>query len=113
MNGADIEPLGEGRFLVTGVLDATTVAPVLKRSALLFADSPSLHIDLAGVTESDSSGLALLIEWLRLAKQKRQQIDFHNMPHQIDALARISEVEELFHGNGSKIAPRAAPVAVA
>jgi phospholipid transport system transporter-binding protein len=113
MNGADIEPLGEGRFLVTGVLDATTVGPVLKRSALLFTDSPTLQIDLAGVTESDSSGLALLIEWLRLAKQKRQQIGFHNMPRQIDALARISEVEELFHGNGSKIAPQPASVATA
>lgn len=110
MKGADIEPLGEGRYLVTGVLDATTVGPVLKRSALLFADSPTLHIDMAGVTESDSSGLALLIEWLRLAKQKRQQISFHNMPHQVDALARISEVEELFHGNGTTVA---APHAVA
>lgn len=107
MNGADIEPLGEGRFLVTGVLDATTVGRVLKRSALLFADFPTLQIDMAGVKESDSSGLALLIEWLRLAKQKRQQIRFQNMPHQIDALARISEVEELFHGNGmTAAAPR-------
>ena len=113
MNGADIEPLGEGRFLVTGVLDAATVGPVLKRSALLFSDSPTLQIDLAGVTESDSSGLALLIEWLRLAKQNRQQIGFHNMPRQIDALARISEVEELFHGNGSKIAPQPASAATA
>lgn len=112
MNGADIEPLGEGRFLVTGVLDAATVGAVLKRSALLFADFPTLQIDLAGVKESDSSGLALLIEWLRLAKQKRQQIRFQNMPHQIDALARISEVEELFHGNGSAVAvPRAAAAA--
>ena len=105
MNGADIEPLGEGRFLVTGVLDAATVGPVLKRSALLFADFSTLQIDLAGVKESDSSGLALLIEWLRLARLKRQQIGFHNMPRQLDALARISEVEELFHGNGSKIVP--------
>ena len=103
MNGADIEPLGEGRFLVTGVLDAATVGPVLKRSALLFADFPTLQIDMAGVKESDSSGLALLIEWLRLAKLKRQHISFQNMSHQIDALARISEVEDLFHGNGTAV----------
>lgn len=101
MIGADIEPLGEGRFLVTGVLDAATVGPVLKRSALLFADFPTLQIDMAGVKESDSSGLALLLEWLRLARLKRQQVSFQNMPHQLDALARISEVEDLFHGNGS------------
>lgn len=108
MNGADIEPLGEGRFVVTGVLDATTVGAVLKRSALLLGDYPTLQIDLAGVTQSDSSGLALLLEWLRLARLKRQQISFQNIPHQIDALARISEVEELFHGNGTKAVPLAA-----
>lgn len=99
MNGADLDPLGEGRFLVKGVLDAATVGAVLKRSALLFADARQLQIDLSGVTESDSSGLALLIEWLRQARQKRQQIVFQNMPQQIAALARISEVDELLQGN--------------
>lgn len=110
MNGADIEPLGEGRFLVSGVLDATTAGPLLKRSTRLFADFPLLQVDLSGVKQSDSAGLALLIEWLRLARQQRQRIGFQNVPPQIDALARISEVEDLFHGNGS-VKPR--PVAVA
>jgi phospholipid transport system transporter-binding protein len=109
VSAADIEPLGEGRFLITGVLDATSVGPVLKRSALLFADFPSLLVDLAGVKESDSSGLALLIEWLRRAKQKRQQIRFQNMPQQIDALARISEVEDLFHGGGAGAGSSSSP----
>lgn len=92
---ASIEPLGEGRFLVSGVLDATTVSAVLKRSGALFAATPTVQVDLAGVKQSDSSGLALLLEWLRLARRKQQHIVFQNMPRQIDALARISEVDEL------------------
>lgn len=92
---AKLEQVSDGHFAVSGVLDATTVTAVLKQSETLFAGSSALRLDLAGVTESDSSGLALLLEWLRLARQKRQQISFVNMPHQIEALARISEVEDL------------------
>jgi phospholipid transport system transporter-binding protein len=52
-------------------------------------------VDLGGVGESDSAGLALLIEWLRMAKQSGKEIHFANVPEQIEALARISEVEDL------------------
>jgi phospholipid transport system transporter-binding protein len=108
---AKIESLGEGLVAVSGVLDATTVTAILKRSRELFAGSPAIRVDLAGVTEGDSSGLALLIEWLRLAQQKRQKITFLNVPQQIEALARISEVEDLFHSNGSSLATQKAAAA--
>lgn len=113
VNTAKLEALSDGNFLVSGVLDATTVTALLKRSGTLFANSSALQVDLSGVTESDSSGLALLLEWLRLARQKRQQIAFVNMPHQIEALARISEVEDLFHANDTASAVRSAAAASA
>ena len=50
---------------------------------------------VGGVTDGDSAGLALLIEWLRLAKDAQRSIQFANMPGQIGALARISEVDDL------------------
>jgi ABC-type transporter Mla MlaB component len=52
-------------------------------------------IDLAGVTASDSSGLALLIEWLSVAKGASRTLRFENIPSQLQQLARLSEVEEL------------------
>lgn len=111
MSQAKIESLGDGQFPVSGVLDATTVTAILKRSRDLFVDVQVIQIDLGGVTESDSSGLALLIEWLRLAQQRRQKITFSNVPQQIEALARISEVEDLFHANGSSLAAQPAAAA--
>jgi ABC-type transporter Mla MlaB component len=36
-----------------------------------------------------------LIEWVRAARQSNRAIRFQNVPGQITALARISEVEEL------------------
>ena len=92
---AKLESLGAGRFRVSGVLDATTAGDLLKQSAERFANQSGLEIDLTGVSEGDSAGLALLIEWMRVAKDAKQTLTFHNVPGQISALARISEVEDL------------------
>lgn len=95
MSRARLESLGEGRFRVSGVLDASTAAAVLEESAARFTQAPSIDVDFAGVGDSDSAGLALLIEWLRMARQSGKKIHFANLPPQIEALARISEVEDL------------------
>lgn len=98
---AKLEALGNGRFKVFGALNADTATDLLKRSEAAFTDAVSLEIDLSNVPEGDSAGLALLIEWLRLAKQHKQQITFQNVPEPIAALARISEVEKLLNCNGT------------
>jgi phospholipid transport system transporter-binding protein len=50
---------------------------------------------LSGVNDSDSSGLALLIEWLSVAKAGSRSLKYENIPAQLRQLARLSEVEEL------------------
>lgn len=100
---AKLEALGEGRFEVSGALNAETATSLLDRSEEAFRGATALEIDLANVPEGDSAGLALLIEWLRLAKQRQQTIHFKNVPEQIAALARISEVDNLLNGhNGAR-----------
>jgi phospholipid transport system transporter-binding protein len=98
VNRARLESLGDGRFRVSGVLDASTAREVLEQSEPRFAQSKEIDVDLGGVGESDSAGLALLIEWLRAARQGGWAIRFANVPAQIEALARISEVEDLIGG---------------
>ncbi len=95
---AKLESLGNGQFRVSGVLDASTAREVMEQSESRFAQSKEIDIDLGGVGESDSAGLALLIEWLRAARHGGQVIRFANVPAQIEALARISEVEDLICG---------------
>ena len=99
---AKLESLGAGRFRVSGVLDATTARDVLEQSESRFDQFKELDIDLGGVGESDSAGLALLIEWLRAARQGNKAIRFANVPAQIEALARISEGEDLIGGSEKK-----------
>jgi phospholipid transport system transporter-binding protein len=55
-------------------------------------------VDLAGVAASDSAGLALLIEWLSVAKAAAHPLHYQHVPPQLQQLARLSEVEDLLLG---------------
>lgn len=88
--------LGEGgRARVIGSLHFTTVSALLAAGAAAINGGQVAVIDLAGVTMSDSVGLALLIEWLSMAKAAGRTLRFENIPTQLQQLARLSEVEEL------------------
>jgi phospholipid transport system transporter-binding protein len=87
-----------GRARVTGSLSFDTVTGLLDAGADAIASGRAATIDLAGVTASDSSGLALLIEWLSIAKSANQPLRYENIPAQLAQLARLSEAEPLLNG---------------
>ena len=92
---ASFEVLDGARARVAGALHFTTVRALLTAGVAAIAGGRAAVIDLAGVTGSDSSGLALLIEWLSAAKAANQALRYENVPAQLRQLARLSEVEEL------------------
>lgn len=89
------EVLEGGRSRVNGTLHFTTVTKLLEAGTEAIGNGRAAVIDLAGIKDSDSSGLALLIEWLSVAKAARQTLQYQNMPAQLQQLARLSDVEEL------------------
>lgn len=93
MAEADITEDGRGRLAISGELSFATVPQLWQRWRSLAGDRNALDIDLAGVRRSDSAGLALLIEGLRLARQTGQSIRFFNIPDQLLAIARVSGLE--------------------
>ncbi len=92
---AAFEVLAGDRSRVEGSLDFGTVAHLLQQGSAAIGAGRAAVIDLAGVTSSDSSGLALLIEWLSVAKQAGRALVYENMPAQLTQIARLSEVEGL------------------
>lgn len=92
---AAFEELQGGRSSVTGSLHFTTVRALLAAGVAAINQGSAASIDLGGVTGSDSAGLALLIEWLSVAKSAGRELRFENIPVQLQQLARLSEVEEL------------------
>ena len=92
---ASFEVLEGDRARVIGSLHFQTVSALLVAGVAAIRDGRAAVIDLAGVTTSDSAGLALLIEWLSVAKAANHALRYDNIPSQLHQLARLSEVEEL------------------
>ena len=92
-------PAGDGSVAITGALDKVTVTRIYEESLGYFHDAVALpgSIDLAGVTNADSAGLALLIEWIRLARKQNCNIKFLNFPPQLLPLAGLFGVDHLLH----------------
>ena len=68
-------------------------------------------VDLAGVTEMDSALLALLLAWLRDARQRERPLEIANAPESLRTIARLYGVDGLLQGLGA--APAAKPGAAA
>ena len=95
MNGLQIQSLGDDRFLLSGDLHFDNVPQIWEESRAMFTGAPGLTLDLAGITRTDSAGLALLIEWMRLARERHKPIAFKNVPAQMRALIEASGLTEV------------------
>ncbi|MGA2776261.1 MAG: STAS domain-containing protein [Steroidobacteraceae bacterium] len=86
---------GGERAAINGALDFASVGPLLTVGTEAIEAGHAAFIDLAGVTKSDSAGLALLLEWMSVARAAKRALRYENVPQQLQQLARLSEVEEL------------------
>ncbi len=93
--GAAFEAQDGERSRVVGALQFSTVGALLQPGAAAISAGRAAVIDLSTVSASDSSGLALLIEWLSIAQQARRPLRYENVPEQLKELARLSDVEGL------------------
>lgn len=104
-----------GRFTLAGVFGFGTARRILEQSEPAFAACETVVVDLAGVTQADSAGLAVLLEWVTWAHHSGREIRFQAMPKSIRAIARISEVVGLLEPgedfNSTMVIVRAAPKA--
>ena len=83
---------------LTGALSFESLPAVLAESAQFTArtDLPDrLVIDFAGITDIDSSAVALLLEWRRQALMRAKQLEFVNLPANLLALAELYGVADL------------------
>src|SRR5210317_738338 len=90
-----LEDLGDGQFALSGEMTFDTAEKILDASSDLFDEHTQLEVDLSEVTESDSAGLALLLEWVTWANHSVREIRFTGMPERVLAIARTTEVEPL------------------
>lgn len=97
MNSAGIESLGNGHYTISGELNVQSVPKLWRQANALIQEQEheSLSFDLQRVDHSDSVGLALLVDWMRLARRRKVDIEFHNLPEQMRAIANACGLDKI------------------
>ena len=96
MSTVRFEKDDETVYRIIGELNMSTVPQLLHDMSEVFSvNGESRVIDLAEVSRSDSAGLALLLEWQRLAQEQDIQLTFRNLPEQMQAIIQVSGLDKL------------------
>ena len=82
-----------GRCAVQGPITVENVVELLGEGNERFTGA-DVTVDLAAVTEVDSSALSLLLEWRREAGRNGRTIRFLNLPANLTSLAELYGVTE-------------------
>lgn len=85
------------RYALDGALTYATVSTFWISTKNLFRSTGSYFVDLSAVTEIDSAGLALLIDWVRRCRASGATITFEQAPTKLTALAKIGDLSELLN----------------
>ena len=85
---ASLSLSGDNTIKVQGVLNFETVPVLAKEAENLLKKMDSIHVNCAEVEDSNSAGLALLLEMTRIAKLDNKSIDFAQLPEQIIIVAQ-------------------------
>jgi len=84
----------DGRCTLKGAVNIES-ALALREEGLRLFTAADVTLDLAGVTEVDSTALSLLFEWRRAALAANRRIRYVNLPENLASLARLYGVTEL------------------
>ena len=99
MSSVKVKQASVKSLVIEGDLTFSTID---EHTAKIMANLLTPHditVDLRQVEESDSAGLALIIEWLKIARSRNIILVFTNVPEQLQALAFLSGFESLFQSD--------------
>lgn len=93
----EIETTGPGRYAIRGVLTFANARRARNEglSALHASSESDLEIDCSRITQSDSAGLAVMLDWMAIMKREGRPLCFSQVPCLLLAVARISGVEDM------------------
>ena len=90
-----LDDLGSNNWRLSGDLTFATVAGLVDLPDFRSQHGDIIRVDLAGVTRAESAGLALLLEWQRVAEEQGLSIAYVNMPVQMQSMAAVCGLEEI------------------
>lgn len=97
MSQLNIIKQGTGHFIIDGDLTFATIDKQTLKSFSFLKATKEVTIDLSHVSNTDSAGLALMIEWIKYSRHNRTHIAFKNIPVQLHNLAKLSGFDQTSH----------------
>lgn len=95
-SGLEFSARSAGRAEVRGRLVFATARHAREVGLAALRDATdALVIDCEAVDQTDSAGLAVLLDWLAEARRAGRRLRFENLPENLLRLARISAVDGL------------------
>ncbi len=85
-----------GEYLLSGSLNFTTVTP-LYREAHIDLSGNQVSVSLRDVEHSDSAGLALLVEWVRLADRQQCALRYTDIPTHLQTLIDVTGLHPILN----------------
>lgn len=95
---ADIT-LQQGKFLVVGDLNFANVMSVYQKSLSLLDNAQEWIFDFSQLHASDSSGLALIVEWIKHAKSANKKIQVLHLSHDLMSIAKAAGMDGILHAS--------------
>lgn len=89
------------RLVVSGPVTVANVAELLAQARAPLAQGVR-SVDLGEVTDLDSSLLALLLAWMREARDRGGALTFSRLPPELGTLAQLYGVAELLPQDASR-----------
>ena len=99
MTESAVRLVAPGELQLIGTLDYLTGPALRKQGAALIKSSElsTVVLDCANVEKSSSVGLALLLAFMRDARDAGKDVSIRSLPGDMRKIAQVSELTELLH----------------
>ncbi len=89
-----------GRWRLSGVLDFTSVTSLAAEGETLLDKArvqgvELIEIDLRDIQSANSAGLALLLEWMDMARRRDLRLRYLHLPESLNRIATFSHLRDL------------------
>jgi phospholipid transport system transporter-binding protein len=82
-------------LVIDGELNFQTIPDLWQASLPLLTRASPIVIDCAGIAAANSGALALLLEWIKYAKEVQKPLQFKQLSPQILSIAEIAGIKDL------------------
>ncbi|MDT8283486.1 MAG: STAS domain-containing protein [Gammaproteobacteria bacterium] len=96
---AEITQQSQQKYIVSGNVDFSTAPDLLRQADTLFStlsatENKSIVIDFSKVTECNSAALAWVLELVKSSRLKNLEVQFENLPTNLQTIAKAYGVEQ-------------------